>query len=814
MKKYGKYFAILSVLAALCFTGCSDLSIQDNNLNEDQNITEQKNGDVSVSMFIPDYRAIATSRAIAPQTKYARLKIKSSYGKYFGNEIISEIKDEDLTDVEGGSEAGLPGKIWKAKFSVPLGTYSVGKLMVELLDADKNVITSGSNSTEVKVSESTSGTCSFFTVPQSAENNKGSLALNEMKFFKVSNPLVGEKIRAVEAELNGGIVIRFNKDGTFGEVLSGFAKDTEFDVTDKTVGSYYGIWAKDNAVDSYSVRLYLSRNIVTADSPIIEEFNDNLDLNIWHLNGYEAGDTVSPESAKTTNTRTYEHENANSIKFGNLTKNVYVSQSSAVTFSFYPDSKSSYGTVSFFINNEKKGAWQGKGLRQTYTFTLPEAGEYELKWISTASYLDKVSIVADVVKGVEITPKGMQTVIAGQEYTFTANALREDGSVIEGKSVTETKTFTGTGKQTFNMEVDGISAEATVNVIADDITSPVELMGKTYSGITSEPTGSVANQCPNKDYKKLEVTYPTGNSFEADGFFPLKLKVNNPDNNQFIAVSVSGGNHSEEESYVYRGNPTTTEGELETRIWLRWGKGTYTVKVYDAVTVGWNYSKVDGTKSDDGSVTYYGDNVASVTRYTDNPSVTFTVNNTRDEDGTYLYPSNVIQCDDVAIMNKAADLTAGLTDTNAKIKAIHDWIVTSKFYDYDSLNGARKRQDAVAVMEYGMCVCEGYANLTAALLRNCGIQVKFISSTSLIHGWNEVNVGTSESPDWRLLDSTWDDPTLNGTTDGGPYFVSYDNYLLEDLQGGSRAHTGGSELVSRAVRPSYGHIGGVENTAY
>lgn len=801
---------LLPVLAALLLAGCSGIIEADNQTEhqkEETVVIEEKIGNVSVSMFIPDYNKI-TSRVIAPQTRYARLRLSK-----FSNQDTIEIKDEDLSDVENAESIGLPGKIWKAKFSAPVGTYKEGELVIELLDSDKKVITSGENSIEITISEEQPSSGTFFTVPQSADNNKGSLALNEMKFFKVSNPVVGEKICVVESELNGAQIIRFNKDGTFGEIVTGFEKDTEFDVTDKTVGSYYGIWAKDNAVDSYSVRLFLSRNIVTADSHIIEEFNDNLDLNIWQLSGYKAGDTVSPELAKTTNKITYEHENANSIKFGTLTKNVYVSQPSAVTFSFYPDSKSSYGTVSFFINNEQKGKWQGKGLRQTYTFTLPEAGEYELKWTSATSYLDKVSIVADVVKSVEITPKGMQTVIAGQEYTFTANALREDGSVIEEKSVTEKKTFTGTGKQTFNMEVDGISAEATVNVIADYITSPVELMGKTYSGITSTPSGSVANLCPSEDVKKLEVTYPTGNSFDADGFFPLKLKVNNPDNHQFIAVSVSGGNHSEEESYVYRGNPTTTEGELETRIWLRWGKGTYTVKVYDAISVYWDYSSVDGTKSDDGSVTYYGENVAGVNRYPNNPSVTFTVNNARDEDGTYLYPSNVIQCDDIAIMNKAADLTAGLTDTNAKIKAIHDWIVTSKFYDYDSFNGARKRQDAVAVMEYGMCVCEGYANLTAALLRNCGIQVKYIVSTSINHGWNEVNVGTSESPDWRLLDSTWDDPSLDGNTDGGPYFVSYDNYLLED-QGGSKSHTGGSEDVSRAVRPSYGHIGGVENTAY
>lgn len=805
---------LLPVLAALLLAGCSGIIDADNQTEhqkEETVVIEEKIGNVSVSMFIPDYNKI-TSRVIAPQTRYARLRLSK-----FSNQDTIEIKDEDLSDVENAESIGLPGKIWKAKFSAPVGTYKEGELVIELLDSDKKVITSGENSIEITISEEQPSSGTFFTVPQSADNNKGSLSLNEMKFFKVSNPVVGEKICVVESELNGAQIIRFNKDGSFGEIVTGFEKDAEFNVTDATVGSYYGIWAKDNAVDSYSVKFFLSRNIVNEAQPIIEKFEGNLDLNVWTLDGHQAGDTVACELAKTTlSASSYEHENASSIKIGNLKRLVYVTEPAAVTFSFYPESKSSTfaGKLSFSIDGETKGTWKGLGLRQTHTFVLPEAGEYELEWNSDYGtiYLDEVSIVFDTIKSVEITPKGMQTVIAGKEYTFTANALREDGSVIEGKSVSETKTFSTAGKQTFSMQIDGISAETEVNVIAD-ITSPVVYMGKTYSGITTQPTGSVENQCPSADDKKLVVQYPSGNVFDADGFFPLKLTVNNPNKKQFVAVFISGPNHDTPEFYVYRGNPESEKGELETRIWLRWGKGSYTVSLHDATNVSWDYEEVDGTTSEDGSVIYYGDNIASI-NVNSKPSVEFTVNNTRDEDGTYLYPSSVIQCDDIDVMNKAAELTAGLSDTNAKIKAIHDWIVTSKIYDYDSFYGARKRQDAVAVMEYGMCVCEGYANLTAALLRNCGIQVKYISSSSLDHAWNEVNVGTLDSQVWRLLDSTWDDPTLSTIGDGGPYYVSYDNYLLEDLTGGSKKHTGGEALTSRAVTKITGHIGGVKNTAY
>ena len=423
----------------------------------------------------------------------------------------------------------------------------------------------------------------------------------------------------------------------------------------------------------------------------------------------------------------------------------------------------------------------------------------------------------NVTKSVEITPRGMQTVIVGKECVFTANALREDGSIIAGKSVTEPKKFTETGKHSFSMTVDGLLATTTVNVIEDDITLPVEYMGKTYTGIDiSTMTGSVENTRFDAG-RKLEVTYPTGNSFDADGFFPLKLSVNNPAMHQFFRVSISGGANREGASYIYRGNPTSDSGELEMRIWLRWGKGSYTVKICDITEARWNYQAVDGMTSTDGKITYYGDNILASYRYY--PSVTFTVNNTRDEDGTFLYPSSVVQSDDITVMNKAADLTAGLTKTEDKIKAIHDWIVTSKYYDQDSFpsESKRKRQDAVAVMEYGMCVCEGYANLTAALLRNCGIQTKFISSKSLNHAWNHVNVGTETNPDWRLLDTCWDDPLIEdfgSAHDGGPDFVVYENYLLENLEGGSEPHTGGVPDIGRTAYWGAGHIDGVESIAY
>ncbi|MEE1289466.1 MAG: transglutaminase domain-containing protein, partial [Spirochaetota bacterium] len=635
MKKYSVKFAILSILAVLYFVGCTPMTEPDTKIKTPKDPVI-KTGNVSVKMFIPDYYTLTESRAIAPQTKYASLKYNTNINydttpptyEWATIETL-EIKEEDLSNIEGAEGVGLPGKIWKATFVLGLGTYYKGKLAIDLLDGDKNVITSGVNNEDVEIKEDKDSSCSFFTVPKEISSNSGSLALNEMKFFSDKVSEANDVVAVMKAELGGAEVIRFNADGTFGGVVtSDFVSGKEFTITSETAGSYYGVWAKKAAVDNYEVAVC------------------------------------------------------------------------------------------------------------TY----------------------------------EITPKGVQNVIFGNTIAYNLKMSFMDGTV--ENAVKEFKTE-NTGKQTFTVEHGAINKAVEVNVLsADYLTEPITYMGNTYNGIDSDTMdGSTKNvnidlTVPGLDTSnikataKLEVVYPDKNEFSADAFFPLKLKVNNPDMYQFMRITISNGTNTE--SYTYRG--TGEDGEINTRIWLRWGAGDYTVKLYDydASYLSWSYEDYDNkkNKSKDGEVIYQGDNTVVANYFEKYPAVTFMVNNTNGEDGTWLYPSSVVQADDINIMNKAADITYGFETAYDKAKAIHDWIVLNHFYDMDSTGGGtRKRQDAVAVMEYGMAVCEGYANLAAALIRNCGIEVKYISSSSINHGWNHVNVGTADNPDWRLLDCTWDDPT-------------------------------------------------------
>ena len=823
MKKYSVKFAILSILAVLYFVGCTPVTEPDTKIKTPKDPVI-KTGNVSVKMFIPDYYTLTESRAIAPQTKYASLKYNTNY-EWVTIETL-EIKEEGLSNIEGAEGVGLPGKIWKATFVLGLGTYYEGKLAIDLLDGDKNVITSGVNNEVVEIKENEKSSCSFFTVPKEISSNSGSLALNEMKFLKITGFKAGDEILVKKATLGGAEVIRFNADGTFGEVVtSDFVVGNTFAATDETAGSYYGIWAKKAAVDNYEIELYNNKFIVTLG--YTENF-DTLDTSVWSYGGDTEVTPVVPTigAYEYTGTKAIKMpcdegkdiENKKVVKGEDsfLERTVYLEENAVVSFTFISNANYDDGTkrteFAFYIDGEEKKTWQGVGVFINAAFDLPK-GEHTLKWVSRytlangyfdsdmAFYLDKVSIVADEVDSVVIYPRGVQTVVAGETITYTAKAYRVDGSEITEKAVTKEFTATTEGEDSFDMEIDGKTATATVKVVsADYLTKPLVYMGNTYNGITASSGNKVLSN------GQLTVSYPEYDTLTVDGFFPLKLNVNNPDAYQFMYINVS--NDTNEETYLYRGDPDS--GDLETRIWLRWGVGSYTVKLYYGTFHSWSQAAYDNekNKSPDGKIIYRGDNLAVLTF--SNPTVTFTVTNTRDEDGTWLYPSSVVQADDINIMNKATDLTYGLTNVTDKVKAIHDWIVLNHFYDYDSFNTLnRKRQDAVAVMEYGMAVCEGYANLAAALIRNCGIEVKYISSTSMAHGWNHVNVGTAAEPDWRLLDCTWDDSDKGDA----PNSVYYNNFLLTDHNGGGHTDSG-EPNNGRSISIGRGHDDGTESIAY
>ena len=121
---------------------------------------------------------------------------------------------------------------------------------------------------------------------------------------------------------------------------------------------------------------------------------------------------------------------------------------------------------------------------------------------------------------------------------------------------------------------------------------------------------------------------------------------------------------------------------------------------------------------------------------------------------------------DPSIVKAAKEITVNAVTDIAKIRAIHDWVAANIYYDYDGLaDNSKLTVIASEVLACKRSVCQGYANLTVALLRAVGVPAKVVTGyadTKLIettiknnvsnHAWCEAY---SEGR-WMILDPTWD----------------------------------------------------------
>lgn len=134
------------------------------------------------------------------------------------------------------------------------------------------------------------------------------------------------------------------------------------------------------------------------------------------------------------------------------------------------------------------------------------------------------------------------------------------------------------------------------------------------------------------------------------------------------------------------------------------------------------------------------------------------------------------------VTQKVAEIIAGIItptmNDEDKVKAIHDWVVLNVEYDltyqrhsaYEALFGIKET------------VCCGYTLLVIRMLRDVGIESKYISSNwidsdgkEINHAWNLVHL----CGHWYHLDATWDDPITNPPD---PDFIRHTYYLLSDAE--------------------------------
>ena len=122
----------------------------------------------------------------------------------------------------------------------------------------------------------------------------------------------------------------------------------------------------------------------------------------------------------------------------------------------------------------------------------------------------------------------------------------------------------------------------------------------------------------------------------------------------------------------------------------------------------------------------------------------------------YLRPSEGVQSDDGSVFALAKEITAGKNNDYTKVKAVHDWVCDNIWYDFDAYHGRSPLGDtsAIGVLKSKKSVSDGYAALTAALLRAAGIPAKCVSgyADGGRHVWNEAYADGR----WIIIDATWD----------------------------------------------------------
>jgi len=774
------------------------------------------NSEIAVQFLIPNYKDLSSRelnpnvRIYAPQSKKVRLSIKTG----------SSFTTFDTMDIDLGDETpstyeynGLPINVWSGTFTdLKAGVYAANSLRIELLDSTDTPITVGYNSTAVTAVDWQSKSVMFFPVPVSPSNS-GSLTHGEMKFYKID--LYADVEYKLTLTVTGHLpdIILFKTDGTIHEYYQ-INENENFELelySEQFISYYAGIYAHVGDVSNYY--LNLSYNIDLSDSEFIDDFNDGT-LNGWETSrnntGIPLADIVD-DDAERGKVIVFNAANTTGGSTSSITKTVISPVPMALSFLIKTDLNGDFGNLVLKINDNEitsfaglRGSWRSEtvivnaGTNKIEFVLVKKTNSQNTGDITNTIRLDNISFVEDATASVVLYPRGNLNTYVGapdnEKIQFRAEALRKDGTIRENasgfvfsagvNSATGLFTPSTTGKTHVTVTQDGKSATRNITVHpANYLRLPYTYPGTgvTYNGYAGTEGSLTTNG-------GVTVTYPSAAVFNADGFFTLEGTVNNSAVYNYAYVKVVKTGTSLETYYLVRDN-------FKQRIWLRFGPGSYTVTVAGLSSI--TLSPQLGADGDFTGGSFYG-----------NP-VTFTVTNTRNDgtsvdgetpDRRFIYPSYLVQSDDFRITNLASDLTYGLTDNAAKIKAIHDYIIANTVYDRVSFNNpnARRKQDALTVMGtrhnndaqypggHFLAVCEGYSNLFAALLRASGFEVRYVSGSG--HGWNHVYVNGG----WKLFDVTWDDPVPGGSEIGdmGPYYISYKYFMLNDLSGVSGDHYG------------------------
>ncbi|MDR2158554.1 MAG: transglutaminase domain-containing protein [Treponema sp.] len=390
-----------------------------------------------------------------------------------------------------------------------------------------------------------------------------------------------------------------------------------------------------------------------------------------------------------------------------------------------------------------------------------------------AVYVDTLTIAADVIHHVTVGSPGVKETRvgapSGERLVFVPRAHRIDGSampvaredfdllvtgedgtcfgdgIIDHQGVLTPLTpgaYRIRGALKAAPEIYGLSAGVIVRH-RDFLTGEPYLYpgtGHTYQGYMGSRTDGEP-----LSHRSITVNFPLEREFDADGFFPLRGTVKNPaclDHARLLISRIDdgggempGNGDASDVYYLHK--------DFDTRIWLRYGKGKYRADLYHIVNI--TAASRLGT-----------DGFISRAAYNRPPGISFVINNTRDEDGSLIYPGPGIPSDDHRIMNLMNEITFGIHDEAGKIQAIHDRVVRMARYDDEAAksDNHKAKSDALLMLRRRVGLCEDYSVLSASLLRSAGIPTQVVYDEKRDHAFNVIYQGNTP----LLFDATWDDP--------------------------------------------------------
>nr|WP_325241208.1 transglutaminase domain-containing protein [uncultured Oscillibacter sp.] len=148
-----------------------------------------------------------------------------------------------------------------------------------------------------------------------------------------------------------------------------------------------------------------------------------------------------------------------------------------------------------------------------------------------------------------------------------------------------------------------------------------------------------------------------------------------------------------------------------------------------------------------------------------------------------------------AAANRALAQVQGLTDPVEKALILHDYLVVNCLYNWEVATGQEAGNAYVAsgmpwnaygALVKGDAVCQGYALAYKYLLTRAGIPSVVISSSSMNHAWNGVQINGK----WYHVDCTWDDPTPDVAG-----YCRHTYFLLSDTSFPSNDHYSWEQIV-------------------